>query len=329
MEAREGPSWNDAGTLVWFDDPEEGHRTYASIEPWWHNGHLVPTDAWVARYFDRSSAAEGWKLTNVLVDAPASPALDPDARVTVEAASLAAVQAGPQPPPPAVRFGAAANTPAGFDSLIDHVGEGLMRAEGRVFRATETKTDDDNLRIAVYETMAWLRTLDEVFQRAWQRAPRNRREDVSLSVDRAITRLQGSGSSLTIFDEAHRGRKASGEPYDDWAIALFRGNVTRNELLGFRWLAGKLLHHGPRQCTELVQWACGEAPRWKWIAGRHVVPEAATEAAKLRNQREAYERTVAGRDVSGMMGFNEVVLEGGRFFRKLHAPTWTPPPAQR
>jgi hypothetical protein len=83
--------------------------------------------------------------------------------------------------------------------------------------------------------------------------------------------------------------------------SLKHSYIPRAELQGWRWLAGKLLHHGPLSAVERQQWRAGEDPRWKWRTADDIFPPSRPE--ERHAQRAEYTRTLAGKDVVGSLNF--------------------------
>lgn len=89
--------------------------------------------------------------------------------------------------------------------------------------------------------------------------------------------------------------------YRDWTIGLvvMSSGVSREELRGVRWLAGKMLHFGPLPAVELKQWRPGAEPRWKWRASPEIYPRSRARSERKSEDRQAYDRYLAGRDLVG------------------------------
>jgi hypothetical protein len=141
---------------------------------------------------------------------------------------------------------------------------------------------------------------------------------VSQQVDAAIAR---PGVQPGLIADASAKRRQTSEPYDDWTIALLVRSVylPRDELRGLRWLAGALLHRGPLSTVELRQWRAGEAPRWKWRVADDIVPltRRPGERGGDKEDRQAYERVIAGRDVLGSLNLFTVLVEMEHLFLSL------------
>ncbi len=112
-------------------------------------------------------------------------------------------------------------------------------------------------------------------------------------------------------------RQKDGSPYEDWSAALvgYGGEIPRGDLQAFRWLAGKLLHIGPRPAVELRHWQDGAEPRWKWLQADRIVPSDEDERPK---QRKAYERFLSGRDVLGSLNLIHMWIEAEYFMIRLY-----------
>jgi hypothetical protein len=91
--------------------------------------------------------------------------------------------------------------------------------------------------------------------------------------------------------------------------------LPRVELLGLRWLAGKMLHFGPLPAVELRHWREGAEPRWKWRASDEIFDPREPEIR--RSQRPAYDQALAGRDVLGTFNLTMVLIETEHLFFRL------------
>jgi hypothetical protein len=200
-------------------------------------------------------------------------------------------------------------------ALTSHAVQG---AEARLHDAARAEHEDavSLINIAVVELAAWLRTLDDLLTAVWRRRISvANREAVSREVDVAIAR---PGIQPGLIADASARRQQTSEPYDDWTIALLARSVylPRDELRGLRWLAGVLLHRGPLSTVEMRQWRAGEAPRWKWRAADDIVPPTRRpgERGGDKEDREAYKRVIAGRDVLGSLNLISVLIEMEHLF---------------
>ncbi len=181
----------------------------------------------------------------------------------------------------------------------------------------------DVLVADVLTLMAWTRTLDEVCQDAWKAAHVRRREEASARTDRRLAwldkpdaRPHGDYGFVTAYGQ----RKLDGKPYRDWADGMIGSGVgsVREELDAFRWLAGKMLHLGPRLVVERRQYMEGAEPRWKWRDDRDVFPPGETQDRNPAH-RVAYRRHLAGRDMAGVFSrFHEWEIDMG--FCRLLSP---------
>jgi hypothetical protein len=177
-----------------------------------------------------------------------------------------------------------------------------------IARITEASGDRSpwafvRLHQALTEALLWIRLVDDVLDEAWRATDLTARERVSLETDRWLERLlagepERAGSTAAL--RAYAARREDGAPYADWATAAIgRGAQTMEEQFdAFRWLAGKLLHLAPRPVVELAQWRPGAEPRWKWRPAEAIQPKAQEKQRHWQN-RQAYERDLAGRDVIG------------------------------
>ena len=129
-------------------------------------------------------------------------------------------------------------------------------------------------------------------------------------MDVAIAR---PGMQPGLIADARAKRQQKGAPYGDWTIALLSRGVylPRDELRGLRWLAGVLLHRGPLSTVELKSWRHSEQPRWKWRAADEVIPPMMRQGERksAKEDLEAYERLIKGRDVLGSLNLFGVLVE--------------------
>ena len=88
---------------------------------------------------------------------------------------------------------------------------------------------------------------------------------------------------------------------------------------GLRWLAGVLLHRRPLPTVEMKHWRQGEQPRWKWRATDDIVPPELRggERKRQKEDREAYEQLLQGRDVLGSLNLFQVLVEVEFLFMSL------------
>lgn len=170
------------------------------------------------------------------------------------------------------------------------------------------------MNVAITELMGWLRAVDEQGKLIWSEKLTSReRESASQAADRFIS---SPDARQALVSMKYQARQKDGKPYREWTIALLGVNIgawmPRDELRGFRWLAGKMLHHGPLSAVELNSWRAGEPPRWKWRSTDDIFPPSRRE--QQATQRQAYDREIAGRDVLGGLRFNELAAGVERLF---------------
>jgi hypothetical protein len=189
---------------------------------------------------------------------------------------------------------------------------GLQLAEVRLYKAVGETGGDVvvGLSVAVVEVAGWLRALDELLCTVWREMPLEDREDISRLVDGK------HDVPADLFANERATRKANGKPYTDWTIALVsRGHwLPRGELLGLRWLAGKLLHHGPLLAVEQLG---GDQSRWTWRFADQIFPPPRKE--RQESQRAAYDLHIAGRDVVGSLNLSMALIRVDQVFRSVLA----------
>ncbi len=148
----------------------------------------------------------------------------------------------------------------------------------------------------------------------WQTyLPAETREAASRDVDDRIVKGQVVGDMV---ESAFVERQRTGQPHPDWIMPLVgRGlGLSRTELQGLRWLAGKMLHFGPLAATEMRQWRAGEEPRCKWRSSEAIYPPDLLE--QRPGQRALYDKHLAGRDVVGTLNLTGMLIEiEHEFFR--------------
>jgi hypothetical protein len=253
-----------------------------------------------------------------LVELGGLPASTFDREHDLGAKAQAVLAAGPPEAPEAFGFG-----PTGFEThdelreLVQLASFALQGAEARLFDAVR-RSDQHAvayINIAAVELAGWVRALDYLMTSIWRdRISNQDRERISQAVDAALAR---PGVASGIIGDAQSRRTQTGEPYDDWTIALLSRGVflPRRDLMAWRWLAGKLLHHGPLSAVERLPWRRGAEPRWKWRSADAIFPPALHE--QRVTQRAAYNDSLAGRDVMGSTNFFHPLREMEFLFNPL------------
>lgn len=308
--------------VTWRSDGRGGHiredgdllGLIGLVSDWHEPGSFEARTAWVIDWM-----AEGIEfMQRSLVELDGEPLTDHDAIAALSEKAKAVVEAGPPSTP--LAFGAAATgltTNAELRELIEVTIFAVDDAGARVMRAAESTRDDAAmpLCIAIAETVSWLRGLDELLAHVWSQVSEADREAISAKVDQHLDRPQVI-PGLISTEREERGR--TGKPYQDWAIALLSRGVLveREELQAFRWVAGKLLHHGPLSAIELQQWRGGEPPRWKWRTADAMFPPTLNEK-QTQAQRSAYDKRLAGRDVIGTLNLITMLIEAEYLFLPL------------
>ena len=281
----------------------------------WHEpGTFESRNAWVVDW----TAEDLDVMQRSLVELDGEPTTEHDRIVELSEKAKAVVELGPPMTP--LPFGSAATgltTNTELRELIELSVYAADNAGGRVSTAAQSTKDDAAmpLNVSIVEAVGWLRAVDELLDRVWRlHVSRADREAVSVKVDQW---LSGPGMQPGLLAAEQAERQANGQPYADWLIALLsRGvYVEREEMRAFRWLAGKLLHHGPLSAVELQHWRAGEPARWKWRSADKIYPPALKE--QQPTQRAAYNSRLAGRDVMGTLSFTTTLITAEYLFLPL------------
>jgi hypothetical protein len=292
------------GTLVIADD-------------WFEPGELEPRRAWVVEWIDPDDKTP--MMHRALVELGGAPAEEESRREELVAKAEAVIAQG-QPPQPA-GFGFAATGSETRAELFESVKLTIYAvdtASGRVGRATRRKDEHaaNALSVALVEMMAWLRGFDELMTHIWQHVLTAAiRERASQATDESLGRRKEPPPSELIAEITARER--NGTPFEDWTFALLAKGayLSRNELQGLRWLAGKLLHFGPLPAAELRHWRAGAGPRWKWRAADEIFTSTLEE--QRPNQRVAYEKYLRGQDIAGTVSLITTLIEAEYLFYRL------------
>ena len=288
----------------------------ALIDDWYSQGSRTPVRAWTVEWLDRSGGDPRMARTRLHV--AAEPAIDEEemARLSEVAAQIAR---GASPEEPAA-FGHA-NTGLADASNIHRrvalISHAIQEASGRLHEAAlcEEEWGADRVLIALTEALGWVRALDDAMNHIWRARPQPAFADITARIDRV---LEGPGWDPSFVAWAKSRRNSDG--YDDWTIALLirSAGLSREELRGVRWLAGKMLHFGPLPATELRQRRAGESPRWKWRKAGDIFPS--TRGERRSEDRLAYDRYLAGRDVIGTFNLFNALLAAEFLAHDLTGP---------
>jgi hypothetical protein len=289
---------------------------FVALEDWYEPETREPRVAWVVQYMVPGVAA----MQRALLELDGEPATDEERAAELGTKAKAVVDQGAPPTPSP--FG---HAPTGLGSnaeireLIQLTNHALESAADRVMAAAQDQRPDAvmPLNVAVTEMMGWLRTLDELGALIWsEKLTTIQRESAARDADRFISSPEAAPG---LVSGEYAARQANGQPYRDWTIALLGahigGWIPREQLRGFRWLAGKVLHHGPLSAVELVQWRSGEPPRWKWRKADDIFPSSRPE--QRPGQRQDYDTEIAGKDVLGLLRFNELAFGVEQLFLPL------------
>jgi hypothetical protein len=258
-------------------------------------------------------------MHRALVELGGEPAEEESRREELIAKAEAVIAQG-QPPQPA-GFGFAATGSETRAELFERVKltfYAVDAASGRVGSAARRKDDEaaNALSVALVEMMAWLRGLDELMAHIWQHVLTAAvRERASQATDESLSQRKEPPPGELVAEITARER--NGKPYEDWTFALLAKGayLSRDELQGLRWLAGKLLHFGPLPAAELRHWRAGAGPRWKWRAADELFPSTLKE--QRPNQRAAYEKHLRGQDIVGTVSFITTLIEAEFLFYRL------------
>jgi hypothetical protein len=288
--------WQRDGTRATLRDDDDGlWATLTLVDDWYLSGHREPVSAWVVEWLDRSQDEPRTERTRLDVAEQPAPDEDTMARLS-EAGAAVARTASPLAPKP---FGHAETGLARGDEMhqrIELISHAIQTAQGRLDEAARVAEPwaAHQVLIALTELLGWVRALDDAMRHIWGDLPEELRADITARIDEALERPAWDPKFVAW---AKTQRRETG--YTDWTLGLLlkRAGLSREDLRGMRWLAGRLLHFGPLPAVELGQWREGEAPRWKWRPSKEIFP--ATRGERRHHGRLAYDRYLAGRDLIG------------------------------
>jgi hypothetical protein len=289
-------TWWTGGTHAQLRDEE--NDLWARVElvdDWYPEGSRKPEPAWTVEWL--CGSGEEARMVRDRLDIAPNAAQDRDAMVRVsEAAAQLARGSAPGEPPPFGHAGTGITRAAEAHKRVELISHAVQAASGRLHEAalSDHEWAGDLVLVALTEAVAWVRALDDAMNHLWRARPKPYFGDITKKIDSV---LQRRGWDPKFVSWARSRRDAAG--YDDWTIGLLiRGiGVPRDELLGIRWLAGKLLHFGPLPAVELKQWRAGEPPRWKWRPAADIF--STTRGERRSDGRSAYDDALAGRDLIG------------------------------
>lgn len=307
----------DGATEPEVDTEARISGTLVVVDDWHEPGELEPHRAWVVEWIDPDD--ETPMMHRALVELGGAPAEEESRREELIAKAQAVIAQG-QPQQPA-GFGFAATGSETRAEQFERVKLTIYAvddASGRVGSAARRKDEHtaNALSVALVEMMAWLRGLDELMTHIWQHVLTAAvRERASQATDESLGRRKEAPPRELI--EEITARERDGNPYEDWTFALLAKGayLSRNELQGLRWLAGKLLHFGPLPAAELRHWRAGAGPRWKWRAADELFPS--TLGEQRPSQRAAYEKHLRGRDIVGTVSLITTLIEAEYLFYRL------------
>lgn len=285
------------------------------VDDWYEPGERAPQKAWVVEWVDPNDLTP--IMHRAVVELGDDPAVDSTRQQELIGKADSIIAAGrPNDPSP---FGFATTGSETREELHERLKLtifALDAASGRAVGAAQRKDESTAaaISVAIVEMMAWLRGFDELAKEIWWKAvtPAVRRE-ASDRTDEYLERLTSPPDELAL---ALSMRQDTGKAYSDWTLALVaKGKyLSRDELQGFRWLAGKLLHLGPLPMAEMRHWRAGEEPRWKWRPADQIAPP---NKERHPDQRAAYERCVSGRDIVGTVSMIDALIEAEYLFYQL------------
>jgi hypothetical protein len=298
-------TWRNDGAHATLQDEDDGlWATLKLVDNWYMSGCREPVRAWVVEWLDRSNDEP--QMTRTRLDALEQPASDEDTMARLgEAAAAVARMAPPDKPEP---FGYA-ETGVGrgieIHRRIELVSHAIQEAEGRLNDAARITEPwgAHRVLIALTEAVGWVRALDDAMKHVWRGLSDEVRADITARIDETLER-PGWDPKFVVWAKAERTETG----YSDWTLGLLvrSAGLPREDLRGMRWLAGKLLHFGPLPAAELKQWREGEPPRWKWRSSKEIFP--AKRSERKTHDRLAYDRYLAGRDLTGTFNFFDALF---------------------
>jgi hypothetical protein len=316
--------WDDEGTRAVLLDDNGSLLGWIRREEWFEDGSRTPQLTWVLAYALDGEQVMSGIGTRRRLDPGSDPAADETQRAELETRALELLDEGP-PPDSETRIPTKILTPNSREDRLHRIDLGIQGwsdASGRLHRAAQREEEWalDVIGMAMTELLAWTRLLDDMFSAAWRRGFSDEiREEMSSRADEQLRRAADSypkpPQSRPFLDLYQR--EKDGKPYDDWAAAMagyHGGAAVRGDLQAFRWLAGKLLHVGPRPVVELRHLQIGGQPRWKWIEADRIVPR----KQDRDRDRADYERHLQGRDVLGSLTWIDTWIEAQFFVIRLY-----------
>lgn len=299
--------WETDGSRAALYTGEAWIGTLRRRENWFADGARLPEPGWVVEW---TSAVPGWPVGQALVERGIEPAGDEARRADLATRARALIEAPQEPPPDP--FGIPSTdlvSSRGLRDRIEAISHALQSAEHRLGEATKITEEWGGVTVlvALSETLAWLRVLDEVLRYTWRRVvDPNLREQQSRRIDEA---LRARREIPDFAAEAFAGRRRSGLPYEEWTLLLIDRGLALSpaDLQGLRWLAGKMLHYGPLPVVELRQMRSGAPPHWTWRPAQEIFPPISQERG--RRQRGFYEAHLAGRTMLSTFKLTFMLIE--------------------
>jgi hypothetical protein len=298
-------TWRSDGTHATLRDEDDGlWATVELVDDWFMQGRREPVRAWVVEWLDRNGDEP--RMARTRLDIAAQAATDEDTMTRLsEAGAAVARTAAPAEPKP---FGHAETGLARGTEIhrrIELISHAIQDVQGRLGDAARVVEPwgAHRVLIALTEAVGWVRALDDAMNHVWRDLSTEWRADITARIDEALER-PGWDPKFVAWAKAQRDKTG----YSDWTLGLLvrSAGLSREDLRGIRWLAGKLLHFGPLPAVELKQWREGEPPRWKWRSSKDIFP--AKRGERRSHDRLAYDRYLAGRDLIGTFNLFDALL---------------------
>lgn len=289
-------TWRSDGTHATLRDEDDGlWATLKLVDDWYLPGDRKPCAAWVVEWLAGSDDDPQMARTRLDVAERAAPDEDAMARLS-EAAAAVARTAAPAVPEPFGHTATGLARDSEIHKRIELISHAIQEANGRLDHAARVTEPwgAHRVLIALTETVGWVRALDDAMNHVWHDLSSDLRATITARIDEVLE-SPGWDPKFVAWAKAQRGQAG----YSDWTLGLLvrRAALSREDLRGMRWLAGKLLHFGPLPAVELKQWREGEPPRWKWRESKEIFP--AKRGERRSHDRSAYDRYLAGRDLIG------------------------------
>jgi hypothetical protein len=304
--------WDPDWTRAAFYREEVWRGSLRHRDDWFLPGARAPEPAWVVEW---RSDRPGWHFEQALVELGVGAAGDEERRADLASRARALIEAPlDEPPGPFAIPSTDLDSSQGLRDRIEAISHALQSAEHRLGEAARITEEWGGMSVlvALSETLAWLRVLDEVLQFTWRRVvDPEHREAESRRIDHA---LRARRKLPDFAGEAAEKRRLNRSPYEEWTLLLIdRGlALSPGDLEGLRWLAGKMLHYGPLPVVELRQRIQGSPPHWTWRPATEIFPPVARERNARR--RGLYEAHLAGRTMLSSFKLTFMLIEMEHLF---------------